>query len=410
MICGEIDKDQLQFLESIYETKTHIASKKLTGIISEILAYSSEDIMAALGQFGINLAVLSSYINPNIPHPDIFSICNGELTSTTEGSFSRDAGDVLRLVSHGKRLMVSTNILDNLKKFVTKHKSYESLLKIIDDPWQNLQNIRFVQSRKQRDSIRANKRVQSVHTELLYKRGFQFCMSEPSDFVQYKRGACMYQSDIAEARSRHQHFSDLGLSLMASEIQTSIEQLQKQSDSSQYFGFNKISLTSACVILAKQSGYLYYAKHPDEVGGDKILVDPKSFKYRFFAEDQKNSLFDDSHFLSELEFAPRVYTYGELEPYASDEVKLAVNHLEVFPEALGYSLFDHYRVLVPSINYPLGSQSASCRIRLPNGDHFNSSLQNVQMRLDVELLKQNEIVGILLGEKDGDCYFISYFR
>lgn len=407
MICGEAEKQQLQFLESIYETKSRVSPRKLTGIIKEIKDYpNSEDIVAALGQFGINLMAFSLYIDTEIPHPDIFSICGGELVSDVEGSFSRDAGDALRLVSYGKKSMVSINVLNSIKDFIQKHKSYDALSKTIDDPFKNLQNIRFVPQRKQRDSIRKNKRVQSICTDFLCKQGFRFWMSEPFDFVQYKRGACLYQSDILEAYSRHKHFSDLGLSLMASEIQASIDELQKESSESQYFGFNKISLMSACVISAKHSGYVYYASECLR-SRDRVLIDSKSFKYRFFAEYQKNSLFDDSHFLSELECSPKIYTYGELESCASNEVKSVVNHLECFPESLGHPLFDNYWVLVPSVNYPLDSNS----IRLPDGSVFTSDqIQNVQMRLDIELLKQREIVAILLGEKDGDFYFISYFR
>jgi len=195
---------------------------------------------------------------------------------------------------------------------------------------------------------------------------------------------------------------------MAAEIQSSVEKMRRESAESQHFGFNKISLTSASVVLSKQCGYKYHARNPDSFDGDKILADSDSFKYRFFV-DHKNSLFDDSHFAA-LEFSPRVYTYHELEPYASDKTRDVIDHLEKFPEAHGYPLFDHYRVLVPGVNYPEQSQSVPYSIRLPNGTDFNCPmLQKVQMRLDAELLQQKEIVGILLGEKDGDCYFISYF-
>jgi hypothetical protein len=395
-------------LEKIYESKPHDPPKKLTGLIKTILSCSNEDILASLGPFGIKLSVFASHISSESPHPDIFSIFDGELVSEVEGSFSRDVGDVLKLVSQQGRQWISAAVLDNLKKFVTKHKSYEILSQAIDDPCKNLLHVRFLSLRNLIDDVRLNKRMQEVNTDLLYRRGFTFWMSEPSDFKSYTRGSCLYQSDIEEACIRHKHFSDLGLSLMATEIQGSVEKMRRESAESQHFGFNKISLTSASVILAKQCGYKYHARDPNSFDRDRILADADSFKYRFFS-DHKDSLFDDSHFVT-LEFSPRVYTYHELEPYASDETKDVVEHLERFPEAYGYPLFDHYRVLVPGVNYPESSQSVPYSIRLPNGTDFNHPiLQKVQMRLDAELLQQKEIAGILLGEKDGDCYFISYF-
>lgn len=407
MICGDVDNHQLQFLEKIYESKPHGPPRKLTGILKTILSCSNEDVLVALGSFGIKLKIFASYIDKEIPHPDIFSVYDGELVSEVEGSFSRDAGDVLKIVAENS--WISGAVLASLERFVKRHQTYDSLMQAIEDPWKNLLHVRFVPSRDQRDAIRLNKRIQDVNTDLLYRRGLEFWESQPSDFKSYMRWSCMYQSDIDQASIRHKHFSDLGLSLMASEIRNSIDKLRKEAETSQYFGFNKISLTSASVVLAKQSGFKYHVRSPESFDRDKILIDNKSFKYNFFP-DKKDSLFDDSNFVS-LEFSPRVYTYHELEPYASEKTKSVVDYLERFPEALGYPLFDHYRVLVPGVNYPSEEcQRLPFHIRLPSGNDFSyPQLQKVQMRLDAELLRQNEIVGLLLGEKDGDCYFISYF-
>lgn len=407
MICGDVDNHQLQFLEKVYESKPHDPPRKLTGLIKTITSCSNEDVLVALGAFGLKLKIFASYLNNEMPHPDIFSIYNGELVSEVEGSFSRDAGDILKIVSENS--WISGAVLASLERFVKKHQTYDSLLQAVEDPWKNLLHVRFVPTREQRDIIRLNKRMQDVNTDLIYRRGLEFWASQPSDFKSYTRGSCMYQADIDEASARHKHFSDLGLSLMASEIQNSINKLRMEAETSQHFGFNKITLTSASVILAKQSGFEYYVRSPDSFDRDRILIDPKSFKYNFFP-DKKDSLFDDSNFVS-LEFSPRVYTYHELQPYASEKTKSVVDYLERFPEALGYPLFDHYRVLVPGINYPTEEcQKLPFHIRLPSGNDFSyPQLQKVQMRLDAELLQQKEIVGLLLGEKDGDCYFISYF-
>lgn len=406
MICGDVDKHQLQFLEKVYESKPHDPPRKLAGIMKTIMSSSNEDALVALGAFGIKLKIFASYIDQEIPHPDIFSIYGGELVSEVEGSFSRDAGDVLKIVSENS--WISGAVLANLERFVKKHDFYDLLVQAIEDPWKNLLHVRFVPTREQRDVIRLNKRVQDVNTDLIYRRGLEFWESQPSDFKSYMRGSCMYQSDINEASARHKHFSDLGLSLMASEIQNSIIKLQRDAESSRYFGFNKITLTSASVISAKQSGFKYQVRSPESFDSDKVLIDAESFKYNFFPKEDR--LFDDSSLVS-LEFSPRVYTYHELEPYASEKTKSVVDYLERFPEALGYPLFDHYRVLVSGINYPSEEcQKSPYHIRLPSGNDFSyPQLQKVQMRLDAELLQQKEIVGLLLGEKDGDCYFISYF-
>ena len=35
---------------------------------------------------------------------------------------------------------------------------------------------------------------------------------------------------------------------------------------------------------------------------------------------------------------------------------------------------------------------------------------NGTQHLDIELVKRKEIVAILVGERDGECYFISYWN
>jgi hypothetical protein len=414
MIQGDIEKCQLQFLEKIYEQNQNAPSKELTGILKNILNYSSTEIRYAMGEFGIRLNAFSSSIDRQDPHPDLFAIYDGELVSDLDGSFSRDASDMLRLASYGNQWGVSSSVMENLRRIINKHKSFDMLSSVINNPSENSLHVRFVSNRKERDLIRLNKRMQSVSTEILYKRGFQFWISEPVDFSGYCRGMSLYQSDLDEAKSRHKHFYDLGLKSMAGEIQRSIDKLEDLAKNTQYYGFNKIALTSASVILAKQSGYLYFPRSPESFDSDKIIIQTDCFKYRFFAHE--DSLFDDSH-VGNLEFSPRIYTYHEMQPYASPEIQKVIDHLEEFPEIGGHSLFDHYRVLVAGLNYPevdkkvaTGVKVSPFKFRLPNETVFMcSQKEKGQMRLDAELVQQKEVAAILLGEKDGDCYFISYF-
>lgn len=407
MIAGVSDL-QAKILAEIYRKEPQPPVGKLDGILNTILSFSPEQAQDAFGQFGRKLRLFASIIS--LSHPDLRKFVGGQLVGEQQGTFSKDACDVLRLVSYGlekDRLSLSINVLDALKKVVTKHDFYKSLSLVIDSPFDNQQNIRFVPSREDRDMIRTSKRAQPVNLSLIKKRGREFWDSQTTDLMPFSRFFNAFQRDIEEAKSRQEHFTKFGLKIMADEIQKSIAELEAASSESQYYGFNKISLSVATAVLAKQSGFTYIER-PNHLDGDTIVADPDDFTYRFFAK--KDNLIDDSH-VSVLECLPRIYAYHELEPHASLEVLKLIDHLEGFPDAEGFSIFDHYRVLVPGLNYPnTFGTSYECSIRLADGSLFRStSLQKIQMRLDIELLQEKQIVAALLGERDGEFYFISYF-
>ena len=60
-----------------------------------------------------------------------------------------------------------------------------------------------------------------------------------------------------------------------------------------------------------------------------------------------------------------------------------MQHLEAFPELGGKPVFDHFLVVVPGLD----------------GD----------MAHEKELISEGRIIPVLLGERDGKCYFISYW-
>lgn len=398
MICGEIQNHQLQFLESLFEKRDAKEPRSLTGVLYKSLSSTKDQVSKALGPLGIKIKHFAENFNPEIPHPDVFSIFNGELTSEQEGTFSRDASDIIDVIEDKQD--ISVFVAEALYRYIAKHKSYDLLLSRIDDPLGNLLHARFMPE-KERNMIRRQKMSQKIDQQLfLHKSGGGYWKSEPSNFLDYLRNNMIYASDIEEANLRQKHFSDLGLTLMAAEIQSSVEKMKKDAADFQHYGFNKISLVTASVILGKQSGFEYISKPFGR--GNEIVLDPRTIKWNFFPEE-KDRLFDDSD-LEFLHFAPRVYRYDDFEPMASKEMKKIVYHIENFPEALGYPIFDHLRVLVAGVDYKKDV------FRLPDGGEFgDTNNEKVVAKLNFELIKQRDVAAILLGEKDGECYFVSYY-
>jgi hypothetical protein len=375
MILGDIEKQQEKILERIYERNKSQPVQELTGILQIVLSSPYEEIRYAIGDFAAKLRAFAFRLDKESPHPDLFDLFDGELVSEKEGSFNRDVSDLIKMCAYGQKIGVSNLILEKLKSLMTNHKMFPVISKVIDDPEDNLLHVRFVPLRTAREIIRSRKKTQLYNINLISKKDFDL---EPDDFSQYTRKSNLYQKDIDEAQNRLDHFMNLGLKMMADEIKSSIRLMQKNFTESQCHGFNKISLMSAIIILAKQSNF--------KCKNSKIYVETDQFKYRFFAE--KGALIDDSK-VPMLELSPRIYPYYELSDHASKSTLDVIDYLENFPEINGHPLFDHYRVLVAGTNY------------------FSSNIKVID--LDIELIKRKEIAAVLLGERDGDFYFISYF-
>jgi len=373
----DLKQQQLQILERIYDKKESTPAPKLNGILKTSLNFSEEQVNFAIGDFGLRLRAFASSINTDSVHPDLFSLFDGELASNEEGSFGRESSDILNLSCYAMDRCFSKFVLDILKKTVSKHKQYSAISKTIDDPKENLLHVRFVPLRSDRDKIRSRKKMQSVNQNFVSR----LWEMESNDFSNYMRFVNVYEKDIAEAEIRFKHFNYLGLLMMSDEIKKSIVAMNQKCAESQYYGFNKISLVSASIILAKKSGYEFGFIN----GIKKIHVETDFFKHRFFAD--KWSLIDDSK-VPALELTPRAYTNQEFDDLLSPEVLDIINYLEEFPDAEGFTLFDHYRVLVAGNNF------------------FSSICKSIE--LDRQLVKSEEIPAILLGERDGDCYFICY--
>lgn len=119
----------------------------------------------------------------------------------------------------------------------------------------------------------------------------------------------------------------------------------KKSKNDDYFGFKKINLYLVGLILLKQMIKIFINKTQEEI-------------------------------------CVTAYPFHEVEKFAGDQTKEIIDYLDNFPD-IGYrSLFDHFRVVVCS----------------PKTNIF-----------DFDLMQKKQTISVLLGDRDGEHFFISYF-
>jgi hypothetical protein len=404
----DVELQQKEILGRIYSSDQLKEQTEVDGLLKVIRDYSVEEVSYVMGEFGTRLRAFSYSID--LTHPDLRRIFNGQLVGETDGTFSKDACDLLKLAVYGRGWGLSPNVLENLKQVIKKHDYFKILNQVVDSPLENQLHVRFVPTPLLRQQIRYSKRAQPVSLVTLYKNGKSMWDSHPDNFQCYYRYTNRFQKELNQIEERKNHFLNHGLTAMASEIQKAIDEIKLKAVNETYYGFNRISMVSVCIILGKMLGYEICEdyKHGHSSMGVVAFAKPNVFKEYDFFDDR---CYDEMIFWhNKVEYYPIAYTYEELKDEASPEIIKLVDYLESFPEIGGKPLFDHYRVLVPGLNYLNHYQTSPFHIKALDGNRqFFDSIQNGQFELDQHLLKTKVIVGVLLGDVDGDHYFISYF-
>jgi hypothetical protein len=402
----EVELQQKEILKRVYDSEECQFTEDVTGVLKTIRAYNEEEAVYAMGDFGRRLRDFADIID--LKHPDLARIYSGQLVGEKEGTFSKDACDLLKLAAYGKAWGLSQNVLENLKRVISKSEHYSTLSRAIDTPFLNQLHVRFLLGRLSRDQVRGSKRMQPVGLGNLYRKGSPFWDQHPTSFESYYRNANRFQRDIDEGESRKAHFLNHRLTSMGAEIQRGIDDLKSKAAAEQYHGFNKISLATAAIILGKMCNYQFVRESNNLPDNAIAYARPNVYpNYDFF----DNSFTNEGSFLfNKIEYTPRIYTMNELQEMTSDENRKLVDYLDSFPALGAKPIFDYYRVLVPGLNYPNSFQKPPFHFKNPDGTVVEfDTIELAQIALDRTLLKEKVVPAIILGELDGDHYFIGYW-
>ena len=395
----DVEARQEAILKSIYDCGQAPQISEVGGILSDVRKPSDWTIQAALGDFGLLLKNFSTQID--LSHPDLRNLFDGQLVSDAEGSFNMDATALLKLGTYAFQQGVPQNIADQLKKLLSKGDYFKTISPSIDSPFENCLHVRFVPERSGRDTIRLSKRMQTVGLSSVYKAGSSVWGQQPDRFDDFVRNHNRFERDIKEAETRMKHFSDFGLTSMVEAIRASVDQLTALATKEMYYGFNRISPVTAAVILGKMLHLDYVQSYKPLCNLHECLIyaDRDTFEYKFSSEDT----------YERWEYLPRAYTYEEFERFAPESMTKLVDFLESFPETGGKPLFDHFRVLVPSFNYPT-THKCEWGYKDTFGELVTfASADQAQRMLEITLLREKQTVAVLLGERDGYNYFISHW-
>jgi hypothetical protein len=347
--------------EVIYNNK--LQSKESYSLVKLFKSFSSEEtenIVSFFGDLGKRLKSFSTAVSENsIP-------CKNDLLV-----------EAIQTYCYCNKAKMN-NFLDIFKEEIIKNLNKDTEIKRIDNPFINNQFIRFIENKNQREELRKNKIMHEIGLSTFAKKGNW--ESYPVDFRFYERFNSDYFGEIERIKLLSEKYKNIGCNKLYEEISSTIESLEDLYNDN-YLGFHRITLSMASIILARMHGY-NVLKTDEEY---HIVVDKKCLM--IYQDDYRPSYY----------YKPKAYPLYELKTIVSERTNNLINYLENNSNLFGQAAFDHLIVLMPSVHF--GKKDSERQEDELMSDKF----------LDIMLVGNKSFVPILLGEKDGKTYFISYF-
>lgn len=339
-------------------------------IFKEIKEVEDIVLKLGLGDFGIRLKLFVESID--LDNPLVFDLFEGFFKDSNY--FSEYCSDLFKVVK-----FVKDNKLETILPVISNSFNQEEFLSKVKIPKNPKLYVRFLKNKSLREEIRSLKKKQDIDLYFL-KSDFDFWQMQPESFDSFIRFDLSYKKEIEKIRRIIETYKQIDCSLFANEGQSLIDAIE--AENILYFGFHKLNITKAVVVLAKTLGCNY---------SNGLIAK------EFFC-NKKN-----------VAYTPRIYPLKYFWEMASDYLKTNIKHLEEYPEIKNKPIFDHFALIVPSFNL-LESDNDIFYFQDLNG--FNSSYYNEEeglTNLDLFLVKNKLVNPILIAEKDSHFYFLDYF-
>jgi hypothetical protein len=392
-----------EFLKRLNQKTNGILLHSVPLVLEKISQYDESIFKLSFGEIGYNLKSFVDKIDFN--HPDITSVFDGILSD--DSSFSQECAELLFLTKLAQEHHLN-KIIPIIGDTFSKNNLYKTISKKIESSPKIC--VRILKNPEERQEIRLSKKMQAIDLQSFYDKGEDAWSGHSDSFLKFVRFDTSYKDDIALAKKKVEKYKEIGCISLAEEVQKSIDLFIENIEQSHY-GFNRITMTSAAIILAKSLGFVYnsYFDISDYICSASPQFESRIIvKSEFLKEENTNLYFPDTK-RDYYIYEPRVYPFHFFADIANNETKVIIDILEKFPEADNKPIFDHFGIIVPSISLPFKNRNHFSFINQDN--IFQTvSKEEALLYLDTHLVKNNCIKPIIVGEKDDKCYFISYFN
>lgn len=377
-----------------------------------VVAETPEDVVkATLGNTGIRLQRFAIRVNPE--HPDLESYFS-ELGNPAVELF-KSAADVLVAASADK---AKNKDLADVEKDFLATESWMKIIRPLGMPRTRL--LAGLEDRKTQRGIK--KQIKSVGLKSIFQGGENTFYGRPAHFKRFARNSGYWHTEMKELQERQDMFASKHMNEMAHAFAKRMRALEESI--SDTLGFFRIKPDEAAVILARLHNFKW-----NDTG--IVTISSKYFDGCHFwaegatveTEEEKNDAMKKALILNTrfiptgigtvfFNYQPRMYPLPlwNARVAAPDRVQKVIDRSEHFAALNRTPFFDYYWVLVPSINinHPLIQKTKDhYTIREGNVNVVYTDPNEAAFSLDAILVKEGYVVPIIIGERDGKCYFLS---
>ena len=390
--------------KAIFESSDKIAFSPSSSMLKHVADYDETTLRTAMGKLGPALKTFADSVDQD--HPELGEVLKGLFA---DDALSQQISECIAVAKFAvdEKLEKAQKLLS--RATLTK---IPSSLRSFDSPQKNQALIRLLSDRKLRDEVRSVKTSRAIQLTHFSQKGSVAWANQPSDFSYYLRFSTEHEKDIKEIERKGKSYSELGCIALADKMSEAVASLSEHMTDT-YCGFHRIKMTDAAVILSKEHKFEFSPPRSTSAAKNSIYTKQGEFMEYYYAGREGFREYAKPPRM--LYYAPVASPIGELWDHAPQEIKAAVDHLEAFPEAGRKPIFDHYVAIVPGIAYPtkpnnIDKDNETYAFTDPQVGVKNfSSQEECRSELNKAMINNNIVRPILLGERDGNCYFICYW-
>lgn len=371
--------------------------------LKEISEYGEESCRNALGEMGAKLWGFAN--NIDVLHPDL----NSFMTTTQCNILS----ETLKIYNYAKLNKLDT-VLPQIRAIATK--DLREPFRDLDNPKKITRWVRLLKTGEERKVVRSSKLPIKIDMTAFYNNYVpetweNFVFSSAKAFVRNNK---FRELEIEKAQRKSDKYKEIGCISLSQEIERSLGVLKSRADEN-FMGFQRVTMSDIAYVLARVHGFQYQIDPWDKSKSLKISGSFCDFDFEDRTEPEAGL-----PLARDYEYFARSYPIHELASIMGDNTAKVIEHLENLPEVGGRPIFDHYVVVTPTIiprsvlisqsfKNKAGQKVAANDLPKCIASKGDSSMP-ILKAFDVELIINKSIMPILMAEREGKCYFISYFE
>ncbi len=335
----------------------------------------------------------------DLDHPDAKNCYEGLFQDSNEFSILlKEFLSVFEYIEKNNFSKVQDFFVSNIQDYLFKNNKEISR---IDIPEKNRCNVRLVADKNRCEKIRSQKKMQIVDLHGAYKKGMSYYNNHPDNFYKYLRFDNSLLSELKKMESKADRYDQLGCQVLADEIRKNLSAYQDHTRNT-YYGFNRITMSSASIILARSCDF--------EMKIDKPSCEftPENFRINVHKSYLGNVKILSDYNIDYFEYEPVIYPINEVKGIMTANVRNVLNVLDNFPEAKNKTIFDFYGIIVPSIKL-ICNQSSYAFVDSYGVERKHQIYNECKIDFDRHMIESGIFCPIIVAEKDHKCYFITYW-